>query len=151
MDSLKNMHDAGVALSQSNSVAGIMFVLEAEADNSRLDDVTIMEHADYFRTWDEHYTGLRGQIVNEDGLLYKALHDITAAFSALRPSESPTLWKPVGNPDDEWPMWSQPISGVDNPYMLGDKVSHKDKHWISDMNDNWYEPGAYTVAWREIE
>lgn len=148
MDSLNTMRTMGAALNNTESAAGIMFVLEAEAENSRLDDITIAEHASYFREWDEHYTGTRGQIVREDGLLYKALHDITTAYSAMRPSESATLWKVIGDPGAEFPAWSQPISGVDNPYMKGDKVTHAGRRWVSDMDDNWYEPGAY--GWTEV-
>lgn len=32
--------------------------------------------------------------------------------------------------------------------MLGDKVSHLEKHWVSTMDYNVYEPSVY--GWNEI-
>ena len=130
-----------------NSVAGIMFVLEAESENPRIAEETMREHADYFVGWSQYYTGRRGSIVSEDGVLYKALHDVGTAHSGLRPSETPTLWKRIGNPDEPWPEWSQPISGVDSFYRIGDKVSHGGIHWIciqeNTPDGNTYEPGVW--------
>lgn len=146
--------NAETALIQANQIAGIMFVLEAESETSRFDDVTIGEHCNYFILWDdEHgYTGKRGSIVRReiDGVtrLFKALHDIGSWDAMKKPEESP-LYKEIGNPADEYPMWSQPISGVDNPYMIGDKVLHKEKHWVCDINNNYWEPGAY--GWTEVK
>lgn len=47
---------------------------------------------------------------------------------------------------EEWPEWKQP-SGAQDAYRLGDKVSHNDKHWTSDIDYNTYEPGVY--GWSE--
>jgi hypothetical protein len=42
--------------------------------------------------------------------------------------------------------WEQPDST--NPYMTGDKVSHNDKIWVSIVDNNVWEPGAY--GWDEV-
>lgn len=47
---------------------------------------------------------------------------------------------------EEWPAWKQP-TGAQDAYRLGDKVSHNDKHWTSDIDYNTYEPGVY--GWTE--
>ena len=39
------------------------------------------------------------------------------------------------------PEWEQPEST--NPYMKGDKVKHNDKTWVSDIDNNVWEPGVY--------
>ena len=43
--------------------------------------------------------------------------------------------------------WEQPDST--NPYMIGDKVSHNGKNWISIVDNNVWEPGTAGV-WEEI-
>ena len=52
---------------------------------------------------------------------------------------------------EEWPAWRQPL-GREDAYRLGDKVSHNDKHWVSDIDYNIYEPGAIGTEglWREV-
>lgn len=41
--------------------------------------------------------------------------------------------------------WAQP--GSTNPYMLGDKVRHNGKIWMSTIDNNVWEPGVY--GWAE--
>ncbi len=43
--------------------------------------------------------------------------------------------------------WKQPDST--NPYAKGDKVTHKGFTWISDIDGNVWEPGAY--GWSKSE
>ena len=43
--------------------------------------------------------------------------------------------------------WVQPDST--NPYMKGDKVSHKGQTWISTVDNNVWEPGVY--GWEVVE
>jgi hypothetical protein len=139
------------AANDAPALAGILFVLEAVSDNPRFDETTMLEHARYFIAWDENWTGARGQIVQDAGGLYKALHDVLTPAQNLRPSTDTgnLIWKQIGNPADEWPQWSQPIAGVDNFYMIGDKVSFNDKHWVSDTDNNVWAPGAY--GWTEAD
>lgn len=42
----------------------------------------------------------------------------------------------------EWPEWVQP-TGAQDAYMTGDKVSHNNKHWVSTVDANVWEPGIY--------
>lgn len=41
----------------------------------------------------------------------------------------------------EWPAWKQPL-GSEDAYNMGDKVSHNDKHWVSNIDANVWEPGV---------
>lgn len=59
---------------------------------------------------------------------------------------TPALWSKIGDPAEEWPAWSQPL-GAHDAYSAGDKVSHKGKHWTSDLDGNVWEPGTY--GWSE--
>jgi hypothetical protein len=47
---------------------------------------------------------------------------------------------------DVIPEWEQPDST--NPYMKGDKVAHNSKTWVSDVDNNVWEPGVY--GWTEM-
>ena len=58
------------------------------------------------------------------------------------PDVAVSLWVLTSDPCEEWPEWIQP-TGAANPYMLGDKVSHNGQHWISNVNNNVWEPGVY--------
>lgn len=60
------------------------------------------------------------------------------------PDITPALWTPVSI--EEWPEWRQPL-GSEDAYHLGDKVSHNEKHWVSDLEANIWEPGIY--GWSE--
>lgn len=85
--------------------------------------------------------------IQYEGLLYKCLQ---AHISQLdwTPDTAVSLWVEVPDPSVEWPEWKQP-AGAHDAYSMGDKVSHNDKHWISDINANVYEPGVY--GWTETE
>ena len=60
------------------------------------------------------------------------------------PDKTPALWTEVSL--DEWPEWKQPV-GASDASAQGDKVSHNEKHWISDVDANAWEPGVY--GWSE--
>jgi hypothetical protein len=53
----------------------------------------------------------------------------------------------VDDPSIEFPEWRQPVGATD-AYTKGAKVSHKDKHWISDVDGNVWEPSVY--GWDEV-
>ena len=61
------------------------------------------------------------------------------------PDVSVSLWARVLQSPDI-PEWEQPIST--NPYMKGDKVRHVGKIWVSDVDNNVWEPGVY--GWTEV-
>lgn len=65
------------------------------------------------------------------------------------PDLTPALWKRVSV--EEWPEWIQP-TGAQDAYMTGDKVSHNDKHWISLVDNNVWEPGGVGTEslWNEV-
>lgn len=43
-------------------------------------------------------------------------------------------------------IWIQP-TGATDAYPAGAKVSHNSKHWISDVDNNVWEPGVF--GWSE--
>lgn len=58
----------------------------------------------------------------------------------------PYTYQETDIPIDEYPEWKQP-TGAQDAYMKGDKCSHNDKHWISDYDNNVWEPGVF--GWAE--
>lgn len=78
--------------------------------------------------------------------LYKVLQDHTSQ-ETWTPTDSPSLFAQVLIPDaNVIPEWVQPDST--NPYMIGDKVAHNNKTWVSTADNNVWEPGVY--GWDEI-
>lgn len=98
-----------------------------------------------YRPWDASASYKVGDRVRYNDTLYKCLqaHD---AQDDWMPSNAPSLWAEVLIPDPEViPDWKQPEST--NPYMKGNKVKHNEKTWISDVDNNVWEPGVY--GWSE--
>ena len=75
--------------------------------------------------------------------LYKCVQAHTTQAD-WTPDVTPALWVVVSL--DEWPEWVQP-TGAQDAYAKDAKVSHNDKHWISDVDANVWEPGVY--GWSE--
>ena len=116
--------------------------------SASLSDADALESVELFARWDgnghEYETGDR---VAYEGLLYKCLTAHTSQ-TTWTPDASPSLWVRVDNPAEEWPEWIQPVGSTD-AYAKDAKVSHNSKHWISDVDNNVWEPGVY--GWTEAE
>lgn len=82
-----------------------------------------------------------------DPQLYQVLQDHTSA-AEWTPDTATSLYKAIGITEDGYPKWVQPIGATD-AYNKGDKVSHNDSHWVSDVDNNVWEPGVY--GWTEAE
>lgn len=133
----------------TDAIASIVFVTMAES--GQLDDTTISEHSVQFAVWQANVSYAVDQIREYAGRLYRCLQAHTSQ-AGWEPSAAASLWKQIGDPTAEWPEWSQPIGATD-AYVLGDKVSHNDKHWICtdvDSNgNNVWEPGVF--GWTESD
>lgn len=87
-----------------------------------------------------------GQRIQYNGVLYKVLTDHTSQ-ETWAPTDAPSLFAKVLIPDDNViPEWEQPDST--NAYKAGDKVTHNGKTWVSVIDNNVWEPGAY--GWEEV-
>lgn len=90
----------------------------------------------------EYSVGIK---VQHGGVLYRCLTAHTAQ-EAWIPDASPSLWAKVLLEDGMILPWQQPDST--NPYMKGDKVTHNGSVWVSDVDNNVWEPGVY--GWTEV-
>lgn len=88
----------------------------------------------------------KGQRVQYENALYTVLTAHTSQ-TAWAPTDAPSLWAKVLIPDPGTiPEWEQPDST--NPYKKGDKVTHNGKTWVSDYDNNVWEPGVF--GWSEV-
>ena len=101
-----------------------------------------------FEAWDASGVAYKvGDRVRYGDLLYKCLTDHTSQES-WAPDAAPSLWVRIDDPVIEWPEWRQP-AGAHDAYAKGAKVSRNRKHWISDVDNNVWEPGV--SGWTEVE
>ena len=97
--------------------------------------------------WDSNgYDYFAGERVTYNNEYYRCIqnHKSQADWT---PDTAVSLWVKIADPSQEYPEWVQPI-GAHDAYNKGDKVSHNDKHWISDIDANVYEPSVY--GWTEV-
>lgn len=111
-----------------------------------VDDNTALRMLEFYPEWaaDTGYTA--GYKVQRGGKLWRCLQAHTSQ-EGWEPENAPSLWAKVLIPDpDVIPEWEQPDST--NPYSAGDKVTHNGKTWVSDVDNNVWEPGVY--GWSEV-
>lgn len=106
-----------------------------------LSDADALEIKTVYPVWNSSGTYGIGDKVLYNDVLYRCLQDHTAQ-ETWNPIDAVSLWAEVLIPDPEIiPEWMQPEST--NPYMMGDKVKHNGKTWVSDIDNNVWEPGIY--------
>lgn len=110
-----------------------------------LADSDALEAVELFPNWSDFAEYAVGDRVRYEDTLYKCLQAHTAQPD-WNPVDAVSLWVRVDDPGEEWPEWIQPVGATD-AYPIGAKVSHNSKHWISDYDNNTWEPGVF--GWHE--
>ena len=119
-------------------------VIESLAET--LDDEAAAKSVELFTAWATDTDYVVGDRRRYGEFLYKCLQAHTSQ-DTWNPADAPSLWAKVLIPDPgDIPEWEQPEST--NPYMMGDKVRHNAKIWISVIDNNVWEPGVY--GWNEV-
>ena len=121
----------------------IAFRRKIEQASAWTDDADALELVELFPKWAFPKAYIVGERVQHNGLLYKCVQAHTSQEDWV-PDVTPALWVRVSV--DEWPEWIQPQGSAD-AYMIGNKVTHNDKRWTSDVDNNVWEPGVY--GWSE--
>lgn len=115
-----------------------------------IDEIPDEEAGDIPSIFDEWIVGVvyeKDDRVTYMDRVYKCLQKHTSQAD-WTPDATASLWIDVLIPDPSAiPDWVQPEST--NPYMKGDKVKHLEKKWISEIDNNVWEPGVY--GWNQIE
>ena len=122
-----------------NIVAALVKLRESATDEQALSVQAL------YPAWRSGVAYTTGQRVIYRGVLYKVLQDHTSQ-ETWTPEAAPSLFAKVLIQDETViPEWEQPDST--NPYSKGDKVTHNGKTWISDIDNNVWEPSVY--GWTE--
>ena len=118
-----------------------------EANSKQATDEEAVNAPYIFPQWDGSGVNYEaGDRVQFDGKAYKVLQ-AHVSQTTWTPTDAPSLFAEILIPDPSViPDWEQP--GSTNPYMAGDKVKHNGKTWISDVDNNVWEPGVY--GWSEV-
>lgn len=116
-----------------------------EAVSKNVDDQTAYDNPEAFPFWKAGVSYVKDDRVRYKDALFKVLQNHTSQ-SDWTPDVAVSLFSEISDPSHEWPEWKQPSGGHD-AYMKGDKVSHNEKHWISNVDNNVWEPGVY--GWEE--
>ena len=120
-------------------------LVRQQINTLNVDDKTAVRMVEFHPEWASGMDYSTGYKVQRGGKLWRCLQDHTSQ-NGWEPDIAPSLWAKVLIPDETVvPEWEQPDST--NPYSAGDKVSHNGKTWVSDIDNNVWEPGVY--GWTE--
>ena len=120
-------------------------VIAAQINTLTVDDNTALRMVSFYPLWASGMTYEAGFKVRCNDTLYRCLTAHTAQ-EGWEPDVAPSLWAKVLIPDENViPEWEQPEST--NPYMAGDVVSHNGRIWVSDVDNNTWEPSV--SGWTE--
>ena len=109
-------------------------------------DNTALRMLEFYPEWVAGQDYTAGYKVQHGGRLWRCVQAHTSQ-TGWEPENAPSLWAKVLIPDETIvPEWEQPDST--NPYSTGDKVNHNRKTWVSDVDNNVWEPGVY--GWTEV-
>lgn len=110
-------------------------------------DEQAIEVAILYPAWKANTEYAVGTRLVYDDVLYKVLQAHTSQAD-WTPDVAVSLFAKILIVDENViSAWEQPDST--NPYMVGDKVSHNGKNWISIIDNNVWEPGT-VGTWEEI-
>ena len=121
-----------------------------KAARETADDQTALKAKELYKEWTVGIEVKVGERLRYKDVLYKVLQDHTTQ-ETWTPTDAPSLFAKVLIPDDsEIYPWEQPDST--NPYMKGDKVTHKGKTWESLVDNNVWQPGEVgtETLWKEV-
>ena len=108
-----------------------------------LTDEDALQAVELYPAWQTGTAYTVDERIRYNSTLYRCVQSHTSQAD-WTPDATPALWTVVSL--DEWPEWVQP-TGAQDAYAKGDKVSHNEKHWISEVDANVWEPGIY--GWSE--
>ena len=120
-------------------------IITQQINSLAVDDNTALRMAEFYPEWAAGVDYATGYKAQHGGRLWRCLQAHTSQ-TGWEPENAPSLWAKVLIPDENIiPEWEQPDST--NAYSKGDKVTHNGKTWVSDVENNVWEPGVY--GWTE--
>lgn len=120
-------------------------LIRQQINTLMVDDITALRMVSFYPEWSAGQAYTAGFKVQHRGDLWSCLQ-VHTSQDGWEPESAPSLWAKVLIPDENVvPEWEHPDST--NPYSAGDKVTHNGKTWVSDVDNNVWEPGVY--GWTE--
>lgn len=120
-------------------------LIRQQINTLEVDDTTALRMTEFYPEWVSDIDYATGYKAQHGGRLWRCLQAHTSQ-TGWEPENAPSLWAKVLIPDETViPEWEQPDST--NAYSKGDKVTHNEKTWVSDVDGNVWEPGVY--GWTE--
>lgn len=117
-----------------------------ENQTSTMTDEQILKFPAFVEKWRSGQKYEADKRLEYNGTIYKVLTEHTSQAD-WTPDAAPSLFAKVLIPDQNTiPEWEQPDST--NGYSKGDKVTHNNKSWESEVDNNVWEPGVY--GWKEV-
>lgn len=117
-----------------------MFQKQLGTITNTLTDEEANEFSLLFEEWSPSGVYKIGDRIRYNGVLYKCLEDNNVTMETP-PSVIPSVWTEIFAEavSEEIPVWEQPKEG--NGYADGDRVIHNDIIYISQVDNNIWEPG----------
>lgn len=108
-------------------------------------DETLIDNKSAFQLWSGNGLVVKaGEIYLYNDELYRVVQDHTTQRDRT-PDITPALYNRITA--TEWEKWEP-----NNFYKKGSKVTHNGKKWVSNVDNNHWEPGATGVyTWDEIK
>lgn len=125
----------------TEEVLGILIEAQQDTMLPLIPDAIIERMESWFPEWNgEGHAYEVGNIVSYGWVLYRCIQAHTSQ-QGWNPVDAASLWAKVLTDPDVPQPWEQPSST--NPYMKGDRVTHVGHTWVSDIDNNVWEPGVY--------
>ena len=145
MEEVQKAHEAAERTRPLTESEVSRLLIAQQINTISVDDNTALRMVEFYPEWAAGQAYTAGYKVQHGGKLWRCLQAHTSQ-DGWEPDSAPSLWAKVLIPDETVvPEWEQPDST--NPYSAGDKVNHNGKTWVSDINNNVWEPGVY--GWTE--
>lgn len=146
MEDIQKAHEDAERTRNLTTEEVASMLIKQQINTLEVDDTTALRMVEFYPEWAAGVTYTAAYKVQRSGKLWRCLQNHTSQ-DGWEPESAPSLWAKVLIPDETVvPEWEQPDST--NPYRAGDKVSHNGKTWVSDIDNNVWEPGVY--GWTEV-
>lgn len=132
-----------------NAQLNFAAALFVRTNSMNISDADALEVSELFDNWEDQKDGFSfavNTVYHYGDDIYRCLtaHDKQESWN---PEDAHSLWVRI-RPADVIPEWEQVQPGVNEAYSKGDKVTHNGKTWMSDLDNNVWEPGVY--GWTEV-
>lgn len=127
-----------------NRQTAVKYRKAIEQAATSLTDEDALKTPEIYPHWKENILLKINERIYYNTNLYRVVQEHTTQ-KGWEPDTTPALFTKIAKPG-EIPEWQQP-TGVQDAYMTGDIVRYKDKNWVSNVDNNVWEPGVY--GWTE--